>query len=74
ARRFNAGQARNGTLVPKGRLRILLALSRPFGTDLLFRLADPALKRRANLGSPFGAKRCGELTESFNRTPAALPA
>jgi hypothetical protein len=36
ARRFNAGEARTETLVPKGRLRTLVALSRPFGTDLSF--------------------------------------
>ena len=33
-----------------------------------FRFADPALKRRAILGSPFGAKRRRKLTDSFNRT------
>jgi hypothetical protein len=36
ARRFNAGEAGTETLVPKGRLSILVALSRPFGTDLSF--------------------------------------
>jgi hypothetical protein len=36
ARRFNAGEAGIETLVPKGRLRILVALSRPFGTGLSF--------------------------------------
>jgi len=35
-RRFKAREARTENLVPKGRLRILLALSRPFGTDLSF--------------------------------------
>jgi len=69
ARRFNAGEARKGTLVPKGRPRILFAFGRPFGTDLLFGFAHPALKRRAILGSPFGAKRRRELTDSFNPTP-----
>ena len=68
ARRFNAGEARNGILVPKGRLRTLLALSRPFGTDPRFRAAHPALKRRAILGSPFGAKKRRQLTDTFNRT------
>ena len=68
ARRFNAGEARKGILVPKGRLRILLALSRPFGTGLLFRFAHPALKRRAIFGSPSGAKSRRELTDSSNRT------
>jgi len=67
ARRFNAGEARKGTLVPKGRLRILVALSRPFGTELLFRFAYPALKRRAIPGSPSGAEGRHRLTDSFNR-------
>ena len=30
------GEARTETLVPKGRLRVIVALSRPFGTDLSF--------------------------------------
>ncbi len=68
ARRFNAGEATKGTLVPKGRLRTLLAFSRPFGTDLLLGSAHPALKRRAIVGSPFGAKRHGGLADSLNRT------
>jgi hypothetical protein len=42
--RFNAGEARTETLVPKGRLKTLVALSRPFGTDLLF----GSLTRRFN--------------------------
>jgi hypothetical protein len=71
ARRFNAGEVRKEILVPEGRLRTLLALSRPFGTDPRFRSAHPALKRRAILGSPFGAKRRRELTDTFNRTPDA---
>jgi len=74
ARRFNAGKARKRTLVPKGRLRIPLALNRPFGTGLLFWFGHPALKRRAILGSPFGAKRRRELTDSFNRTRPAQAA
>jgi len=36
ARRFNVGEARTETLVPKGRLRMLVGLNRPFGTDLSF--------------------------------------
>jgi hypothetical protein len=36
ARRFNAGEVRAETLVPKGRLRIRIAFSRPFGTDPTF--------------------------------------
>jgi hypothetical protein len=75
ARRFNAGEARKGTLVPKGRLRTPVAFSRPFGTDLLFGFAHPALKRRAILGGPSGAKRRREPTDSSNRSvwrPARL--
>ena len=67
ARRFNAGEARKGTLVPKGRLRILDVFSHPFGTDLLFGFAHPALKRRAIFGGPFGAKERRELTDSSDR-------
>ena len=33
ARRFNAGEARKRALVPKGRLRRVLVLNRPFGTE-----------------------------------------
>ncbi len=73
ARRFNAGEATKGARVPKGRLRTFLAFSRPFGTDLLLGSAHPALKRRAIVGSPFGAKRPRGLTDSFNRTPLAQP-
>ena len=73
ARRFNAGEARKEILVPEGRLRTLLALSRPFGTDSRFRCAHPALKRRAILGGPFGAKRRIELTDTFSRTQRATP-
>ncbi len=74
ARRFNAGEGTKGTLVPKGRLRTLLALSRPFGTDLLVGPAHPALKRRAIVGSPFGAKRRRGLTDTFNPPLPWLPA
>ncbi len=67
ARRFNAGEAARETLVPKGRLKTLLAFSRPFGTYPLAR-PHPALKRRAIVRSPFGAKRRRGLTDSFYRT------
>ena len=40
----------------------------------LFRFPDPALKRRAILASPSGAKRRRELSDGFNRTPAAASA
>jgi hypothetical protein len=33
ARRFNAGEARKGVLVPKGRLKRVVVFNRPFGTD-----------------------------------------
>ncbi len=71
ARRFNAGEATKRTLVSKGRLRTLLAFNRPFGTDLLLGAAHPALKRRAIVGSPFGAKRRRGLTDSSNRSCVA---
>ncbi len=65
---FQRRGARKGILVPKGRPRRPLALSRPFGTDLLFRFADPALKRRAIFGSHSGAWR----GRSNLLTPACL--
>ena len=70
ARRFNAGQERQRTQVPKGRLDVrgyvkiqAPVFGRPFGTytnpDL-----DPALKRRAISGYPFGISRQGILKNS----------